>query len=197
MADALEALWADDLAAQAGTIAAHLIEAGSAGDPVRLFRHLVLAGQRSLVSAASEDAVHHLRRAESLGEHGTAGERAEMLFHLAIAERATGSLHGAVDAWGRAIEIYERLGDIAVIATVCTRAAWDLVGGGQMMPAFEVAQRGLAALGDRPSAERGRLLVVAGFCIAAVGRYDEGMGHITEALDLGERLDDTFSPAMP
>jgi hypothetical protein len=47
--------------AQAGTIAAHLIEAGSAANPARLFGYLVLAGSRSLHSAAFEDALGHPR----------------------------------------------------------------------------------------------------------------------------------------
>jgi hypothetical protein len=61
VAEAIERLFGDDLPAQAGTIAAHLIEAGSAADPARLFGYLVLAGSRSLHSAAFEDALRHPR----------------------------------------------------------------------------------------------------------------------------------------
>ncbi len=142
------------------------------------------------MSAASEDAVNQLRKAASLGQHVAPGERAEMLFHLGSAERAAGSLDDAVEAWNRAIEIYEAQADIAAIARVCDRAAWDLLGGGRLTEGYEVAQRGLLALGDRPSVERGRLLGVAGFSIAFAGRYEEGMAHITDALELGERLGD-------
>ena len=190
VADATESLFAGDLAARAGTIAGHLIEAGSAADPARLFRYLVLAGSRSLESAAFEDALRHLRRAVSLSEHVAPTERAEMFFHLGMAERGSGHGDEAVSAWHQAIEIYEEQGDAAGIGRVCPAAAWSFMWGGRFMDAYELAQRGVAALGDRVSSDRGRLLAMSGLCGAIVGDYQEATKGIATALDVAERLGD-------
>jgi len=191
VADAIEALSGDDLAEQAGTIAAHLIEAGSAGDPVRLFDHLVRAGQRPLISAAFEDAVRHLRRAASLAEHVSPSQQADMLFHLGMAERGAGHLDGAVDAWSQAIGISEELGDTATIRRLGPVAAFSLVAGGHLLESYALAQRALAALGDRAADEGGPLLAMSGFCLAFIGDYEAGLEAVTRALDTAERLGDT------
>jgi tetratricopeptide (TPR) repeat protein len=190
VADALEALSADDPAAQAGTIAAHLIEAGPAGDPVRLFRHLVLAGERSVVSAAFEDAVRHLRRAASLAQHVSGQDRADMLFHLGMAERGDGHIDAAVDAWSQAIALYEGLGDTAPIRRLGLAAAFSLAAGGHYLEAYSLGERCLAALGDRAVDEGGTLTAMSGFILAFTGEYEVGLGAVTQALDAAERLGD-------
>lgn len=190
VADATERLFADDLPARAGTIAAHLVEAGSAADPARLFRALVLAGSRSLGAGAFEDALRHLRRAASLTDHAVPTERAEMLFHLGMAERGAGRAEEAVGAWRRAIEIYEAQSDTSALGRMCPVAAYSLISSGRWMDAYEVSQLGLAALGDRVSADRGRLLALSGPCLAGAGQYQEGMDCVVAALGLAERLGD-------
>ena len=192
VAESLENLYGDHLPAHAGTIAAHLVEAGSAADPGRLFRYLVLAGSQSLVSTAFEDALRHLRRAESLSGHASPTEQAEMFFHLGIAERGGGRAEEAIGAWRRAIEIYEEQGDTAAIGRICPLAAWNLVFGGRFRDAYELAQRGLAALGEQASVGRGLLLAIGGFGIAGAGQYREGMNYITEALEVADRLGDAL-----
>ena len=57
----------------------------------KLFRYLVLAGGRALLSAAFGDALRHLRRAAGVGGHDAdPTTHAEMLLHLGLAERAVG-----------------------------------------------------------------------------------------------------------
>jgi class 3 adenylate cyclase/tetratricopeptide (TPR) repeat protein len=192
VAEALERVFSDDLPQQAATIAAHLVEAGSAADPAKLFRYLVLAGSRALVSAAFEDALRHLSRAEALAGHATPADQAEMLLHLGMAERGVGRPEQAVIAWRRAIEIYEAESDTAAIGRLCTAAAWSLVGGGRFLDAHELAELGLAALGDEASADRGPLLAVSGGCVAGSGQYEMGSQRIAEALALADDLDDAF-----
>ncbi|MGH9009845.1 MAG: ATP-binding protein, partial [Acidimicrobiia bacterium] len=193
VADTMERLFTDDLAAQAGTIAAHLLEAGSTADPARLFRYLVLAAQRSLVSAAFRDALRHLRRAASLAEHVAGPERADMLFHLGIAERGDGHPEAAVDAWSRAIDLSEAHGDASTIRRISLLAAFSLGTAGRYPDAYAIAQRGLAALGDRAADEGGPLLAISGFIVAFAGDYEQGMRWITQALDNGERLGDAVA----
>ena len=191
VADALARLSVDDPAAQAGTIAGHLLQAGSAADPRKLFHYLVLAGERSLVSAAFEDAVRHLRRAASLADHVAPGQRADMLFQLGMAERGLAHPEAAVTAWSGAIALWAEQGDTAKISRICPVAAFSLVAGGHYPPAYDLAQQGLAALGDRAGDEGGPLLALSGFVAAIAGGYDDGMQCITQALDSAERLGDS------
>ena len=190
VADAMERLHGDNLPGHAATIAAQLVDAGSAADPARLFRFLVLAGSRSLGSAAFEDGLQHLHRAASLAEHVTPGERAEMQFHLGVAERATGNTDEAIAAWRRSIEIYEAEGDTEAISRIGPLVAWNLVFGGRFKDSHELAERGLAALGEEPSSGRGRLLAIAGAGVAADGQYQAGVRCTAEAAQIGDRLGD-------
>ena len=190
LADALEACAGEDLAIQAGTIAAHLTEAGSIANPLKLFRFLVLAGSQALLSAAFEDALRHLRSAVTLAHDAAPSEHAEMLLHLGLAERATGEADAAVAAWTRAIELHQERGDIGAITQMCAMGAWSLLVGGRFSDALDLAERGLTALGNEVSPAGGRLLVVSGFCQALMGRYDEGMSSITRALRMADELGD-------
>jgi class 3 adenylate cyclase/tetratricopeptide (TPR) repeat protein len=192
VADALESLAGEDLQTQAGTIAAHLIAAGSIADPVRLFRFLVLAGGQALVSAAFEDALRHLRTAAALAQEAVPSEHAEMLLRLGLAERAAGEADAAVAAWTRAIELHQECGDAGAITQMCSMGAWSLLVGGRFMDALDLAERGLTALGSDVSAAGGRLLVVSGFCQALIGRYDEGMSSITRALQMADEVGDVI-----
>jgi DNA-binding SARP family transcriptional activator len=191
VAEAIEHL-AEDPPTEAGTIAAHLIEAGSAADPATLFRYLRLAGNQSLVSTAFEDALRQLHRAESLAEHVDRRALAALLLDLGMAERGLGRFEAAVATWGRCIDIYEALGDTAAIGQVSV-AAWSMVAGGLWTKAHDLAERALSAMGDSAGVERARLLAISGFAVGGAGRYDEGMGRITRALEMAEELGDAVS----
>ena len=190
IADAMERVYAADLAGQAGTISQHLIEAGSAADPAKLAHCLVLAGKRSLESAAFEDALRHLHRAYALIDHMAPEERAEMLFLLGMAERGVGNWGGAIGPLRRAIEVCATLGDIDAVSRSCVVAAYSLAWAARFADGHELAQRSLAILGDRRNADYARLLTTSGFCIASCGQYEQGLGEVGRALAIAEELGD-------
>jgi tetratricopeptide (TPR) repeat protein len=180
LAEAIERLHGDDLAAQAGTSV----------DRTKLFHYLVLAGKRALESAAVEDALRHLRRAAALAEQASESEQAEMFFQLGLAERSAGNWGEAVAPWRRAIEIYQKLGDVEVVGRTCLAAAYSLAWAARFVEAYELAQQGLVALEGRPSGERAQLLALSGAVVALGGHYQPGMQQLAEALALAEERED-------
>ena len=191
VAEALEGMAGEDLDSQAGTIATHLVAAGSIAEPAKLLGYLVRAGRQALLSGAFEDALRHLRTGAALAHDDDPATKAELLLHLGLAERAAGEVDAAVATWNRAIHLHQERGDIGAITQMCALAAWNLTAGGRFMEAFDLAQQGLTALGNEVSGARGQLLVVSGFCLAIIGRYDEGMSYITGALQFAEEIGDT------
>src|SRR4029077_18595955 len=117
--------------------------------------YLVMAGKRALESAAFEDALRHLHRAESLAEHASQADNADMYFQLGMAERSVGRFADTVVPWRRAIEIYDELGDAEAAGRTCVAAAFTLAWAARVGEAHELAQRGLSVLGDLMSADRG------------------------------------------
>jgi len=190
VADAIEQVHAGDLAARAGTIAQHLHEAGSAAEPGRLFGHLLVAGKRALEAAAFEDALRHLRRAEPLAGHGDPGGRAELYLDLGRAERGVGRWEEAVVPWRQAIEILQGLGRAESVGRVCAEAAYSLLWAGRFSEAHDLARHGLAALGERETADRARLQGMHGMIVAFTLDYHAGLADIDRAVTLAERLPD-------
>jgi tetratricopeptide (TPR) repeat protein len=113
-----------------------------------------------------------------------------MLFHLGMAERAGGHLDEAIAAWREAIEIDRRRGDTTAIGQRCPIAVFDLIWAARWMDAYQLAEQALAALGDEIDSDRGRLLAVAGICVAGAGRDGDGVRSIAEALEMADRVGD-------
>ncbi len=188
VADAVERLHAGDRGAHAATVAHHLIEAGASADATRLFSYLVLAGKGALDSAAFEEAQRHLERAAALAGGAEPAERADAFFHLGLAERNAGRWDGAMPAWRTAIEIYEELGDTAAVGRACLVAAFSLGWASRWVEADEMAERGLAALGEEVSPDHARLLAMSAFPLAFAGHREQADQRVTRARSMAEQL---------
>ena len=190
-ADALEEHYGANLDEHAAAIAHHLQLAGAADD--RVFRYLLLAGKWAMDGAASEDALRHYEAAASLESAGAPAERAAMLCDLGLARRNAGHWDTAVHAWRQSLDAFEALGDQEAIGRVCLAAAYTLGWTSRFAEGVEMAERGLAALGDRTSPDRARLLGVAGMTAAYGGDYETSTKLVDEALGLARALkDDTL-----
>ena len=190
VADALERHYAARLDQQAAAIAYHLVEAAHAGDPRRAFGYLVRAARWAMEGAAFEEAVRHYERAVAIGGDVEPGERAELLFELGVARRSTGRNDTAIDAWRQSLDAYEQLGDEEAVGRVCVAASYSLALAIRFADAVEMCERGLAALGDRISADRARLLGTAGVCVGLAGSYQAGADMIDREISLAGELDD-------
>lgn len=190
VADALERHYGARPDAQAAAIAHHLLEAGGAGDSGRAFHYLMRAGRFATASAAYEEALTHYERAADLESAGTPSERAELLFELGNARRSAGRWDTAFEPWLQSADAYERLGDHDAVGRVCLMASYQRAFLGQVQEAVDIGRRGLAAVGDRMTADRGQLLGMTGCTIALDFQYEVGNAMIDEELEIAEQLDD-------
>lgn len=187
VADALEQVLHASLSAHAATIAFHLERAGRWVSQERTIRFLTLAGDRSLEAAAFEEAAQHIREALARIPADDLESRAPLLDRLAMAERSLGHLEVALALWDEAIGVFERAGDTTAVARVSLDAALQVAWWRRGSDITRLVGRGLAALGDEPSATRAGLLAVAGMLASQAGEYERGDELLTEALELARK----------
>jgi tetratricopeptide (TPR) repeat protein len=189
-ADSIERLNAHAVNERAGEIADHLLKAGSFADDRRLVRYLMLAGKTALEAAAFEEARSSFRSALARLADVDAGERADSLGGLAIAERGLEHWEEACARLQEALDIYITLGDRERIAKSCTELTSVFVWAGRIPEAVETAHRGLSYLHDDLSAGRARLLAVLGQAQATAGTWEPADEALCEALKIASRISD-------
>jgi tetratricopeptide (TPR) repeat protein len=190
-AEALERCYVSDLAPHAAAIANHLLEAGPAAEPKRAFRALVMAGRFALEKAAFEEALRHLEQAAERVEAATPEERADLLVLRAGTERSAGHWPEAIPIWHEAVAAYEALGDEEAVGRVGLQAAFNMFWTGDWGASFEMAERALAVLGDRGTADRARLLAHTGAVLhAGEAPFAVGEERLRQGLAIADQLGD-------
>ena len=113
IAEVLEALWQDDLAAHATELATHFAQAEPPRGRQKVAKYALLAGERALAAYAHEDALVHFERglAAKAGQPMDA-ETAALLFGLGRAQGATDQVQQAWESLGHAFDYYAATGDI-------------------------------------------------------------------------------------
>ena len=189
VADAMESTLGRALEDHASDLAHHLTQAGAAAAPSRTFRYLALAGRRAFAASGFEEALRSFERAAAL-DAAEPAERAELLVDLSRAQRSVGQWDVALATSLEAIDAYEALGDALAVGRVSADAAYALAWLARFRDAYEMARRGLPAVAELITPERGYLLAVQGMVAAYVVSYEDGKQAIDEAMDLAERLGD-------
>ncbi len=186
IADVLERNFPED-SAHASDIAEHLLASGLAGP--RTARHLVLAGDRAREGAAYEEALRHYARGAKLLDAG-APEQADLLLKRGTALRGLGRWEEATEAWDRALSILEARGDdeaiVGVSYDLCQQLAWAY----RFPEMAAVAERARAAIGDRDSPERPRIMGMVGVALALTGQPESADEHAAEARRLADASSD-------
>ena len=190
VAEAIERVHARDLDARASDLAHHLYQAGAAADPEKTVHYLVLSGDRAMEGAAFEDALRSYERAASLQPEENARPRAELLFKLGFAQRSLGRTEESLASWRSALDIYAGLDDRDATARACWDISYQLGWAGRAAEGMEFVQRGLLALGDARTAERGYLLASAGTFVGYLGDREGGVSMNDEALAIAQELGD-------
>jgi tetratricopeptide (TPR) repeat protein len=177
---------------RAAEIADHLQRAGAGADPATTASYLLLAGRRSLESAAYEDAAARLRRALALVPETDRARRAEILADLGYAARGMAGLEEALQSWSDALELLDGApeADVALVGKVCRALGRNLDNTGRLDDAFSVVQRGLRMVGDRSGAERSRLLSAMAYTLGLRGDHTEAEARLEEAAAIADALDD-------
>jgi DNA-binding SARP family transcriptional activator len=189
VADALEMTLGRTLEEHASDIAHHLVEAGAAAAPIRTLRYLVLAGRRALAASGFEDALRYFEQAVAL-DAGDTAERADLLVDLSRAQRSVGRWDVALATSLDAIETFEELDDTLAVGRVCADAAYGLAWLARFGDAYEMARRGLRAVTDLATPERGYLLAVFGMVSAYSVSYEDGRAAIDAAAAVADRVGD-------
>ena len=190
VAEAMERLYARTLEEHAADLAHHLYQAGSAADPEKTVRYLALAGDQAIEAAAFEDALRHYDDALSLQPADDQRGRADLLYRRGLALRSLGRWEEALGDWREALAAFEGLGEAEGVGRICDEMCRQLNWAAHYAESLETAQRGLATLGERVSAERCRLLAHAGLILSLAGNHTEGDQMITQALVQTRELGD-------
>jgi tetratricopeptide (TPR) repeat protein len=192
-AEALERAHAASLTEHAAAIAHHLLEAGAAADPKRTFHYLAMAGESAMAAAAYEDALRHFENASPTKHLAGPREAADCLYGLGRAQRSLGRWDEAMDSFREALDAYAALGDTDREGQLCWQLAWQLNYQARWGEAIEIAQRGLASLGDVESPARAALLGLVGFVLGFTGQYEAGRETIDAALAVAEKVGDRLA----
>ncbi len=190
VADAMEDVYTATLPEHSAEIAYHLGEAGRRADPTRTCRFLVMAGERAIEAAAYEEGARYFDRALALLPAGEPAARAPLIEKLGLAERSSGPPGAAIATWREAIDAYDAAGDRQAIARLCLDAGVQVARWLRRRESVELAERGLAALGDEPSPVRAGLIALAGIAAGDAGRYEQADERLTEALEMARGFDD-------
>jgi tetratricopeptide (TPR) repeat protein len=200
IADALEAIHADDLEAHAADLAFHLAHGRAGGQDRRLVRYLRMAGDRAMGTAAYAEAVEDFAQAVSLLERQPgAGEEdrgilAEPVERLAMALRSQGRWDEALKVMDEALRLYESLGRADALGRLCGAMSYQLGWAAKweeaVAVAVAVASRGLAALGGLPNPDRARRLAAAAWVSGLAGDYAGATGMFAGARELATQLGD-------
>jgi len=190
VAEAMEGVYARALEEHVADLAHHLYQAGSAADAQKTAHYLALAGERALEAAAFEDALRLYETAVSLQPADDRRGRADLLYKRGLVRRSLGRWDEALADWREALAAYEEVGDIEAVGRMCYAMALQLTWGARWEEALEISRRGLAALGERVSADRCRLLARAGLTLSMAGYHTAGDGMIAQAVAMAEQLGD-------
>ena len=190
VAEAIERVHARDLDAKTADLAHHLYQAGAAADPEKTVQYLVRSGDRAMEGAAFEDALRAYERASSIQPLDDSRARAELLFKLGFALRSLGRTDESLALWRAALDLYAALDDPDATARACWDISYQLGWAGRPAEGIEFVQRGLIALGDSRTSERGYLLASAGTFVGFLGDYDGGMAMNDEAIAIARELGD-------
>jgi class 3 adenylate cyclase/tetratricopeptide (TPR) repeat protein len=187
-AAALEETYPDDLEAHAADLAHHLSRSGPGTDPARLVRFLRIAGDRAMQAAAFEGALAHYEDALALLPEEDAAARADLLERQAMALRSVGRWDEALRAMDGALGLYEALGRSEAVGGLCWAMVYQLAWAARFEEAIALAQRGLAALGDLPNADRARLASAAAWVLGLAGDHDAAAAMFASARELASAL---------
>lgn len=186
VAAALERAFPGQLDERAADLAHHLLQAREEVEPERLANALLLAGIRALDAAAFPEALRAFEQGVDLDVNEEL--RANLWYRLGQARRSLGLWEGAVEAWERALELYEGLGHVDAVGRLCAGIAQQMAWGARWPEAVGIAMRGLAALEGRPGPERCALLAIAGAVFSLAGDHDGGDRMMSEAMELAEGI---------
>jgi tetratricopeptide (TPR) repeat protein len=171
-------------------LAYHFDQAGPIVDQHKSLHYTIQAGERAFEAAAFEDALAHFERALALQDVADDAALARLFEDLGFARRSVGEIDEAVVTWGRALDMYERLGETESLGRLVVEATNQLSWLARFDESVVLARRGMAMLANTDSPNRSRLLAQAGMALSLVGNHDAAAEMLHEALQIANQHDD-------
>ncbi|MBI4410313.1 MAG: AAA family ATPase, partial [Gemmatimonadetes bacterium] len=194
VAEALEALYGDEVMDHADQLAFHYARADARNLAPKALKYLVAAGRRALARHANREAANYLSAALEHVERGTeldAELAGTLAADLARARQRLGEYAAAIALWERARSEAERTGDPRRLAAIERRLGLAYYWSGHHPEALRHYDAGLAAARAAADDEvRVKLQLARGNCLQELGRPEEAKQEIQAALSLAERLGD-------
>jgi tetratricopeptide (TPR) repeat protein len=169
-------------------IARHLYDAGPLADAGRTRRLLIEAGRLALAAAAADEAMENYDKALELDADLSEDERARILYQRGLAWRGLNRWDDAARDWLEALPAFERLDDGETVARICWDLAYWHSWANRMQEAEKLCNRGLAAVSEEPSVERGQLLAAFAMCAGERTVYRTWETYIEQAIAMAEEL---------
>jgi tetratricopeptide (TPR) repeat protein len=188
VAEALEKVYAGHLDERAAELAYHFKKAGVSANVEKTRHYLQLAGDNAYRVGAATEAVAFYEEALSLDMSEQV--HAEIRYRRGLSFCVIGRFNEALDEWRKALSLYEKLNESELVGDICSEITRRLLWGSRLTEAFEIANRGLAALGDSVNASRCLLLAASGHVLGylpALG-YDLPNGMFEQAIEMAETL---------
>lgn len=211
VAESLEALFADDIDAHLGELAAHYM-ASMGGEADKAIDYSIRAGKRAMELVAWEEAAAYFQQAlEAMPESGDEERRCRVLLELGQALSNAGQHEPCAGTYRRAAESARRIGAAELLGYAATGFNWaaGAILGDTSLPAqrLKLLDEALTAVGTQDSAIRALLLSAragAAHAMAAgndpvraagwgafLGTKDPAVvAQVHEAVSMAERLND-------
>ena len=191
VAEAMERVHGKRVDRHVADVAHHLYQAGAAADVDKTVRFMSLACDQALEAGAFDEALRLVERALPVADDHHERHIADLQSRRGRALRSLGRGPEAVEEWGKALTIYERLGVSRAIAHVASDAAWVLGWQGQMQTAQELAHRALESVGESDDTARCWLLALeATWSAGSAGDYRVTRDLLAEAEQFAAKADD-------
>ena len=191
----LQEVWGEEAPELAEVLAAHFLDAAAAdpdaSDAPRIrasaCETLADAGERALSLALGAEAMRAFDRAAELAEDDEM--RARLLDQAGRAAQQSADYPGAEDRLGRAVELFEALGDTVSAARSMQALAWVLQAVDRLDEAVAQDRKAIAGLSEG-TAEQAAALSWLGAHLAFLGGFDEALAATEAALMIAEPAQD-------
>ncbi|MBS1854073.1 MAG: protein kinase [Acidobacteria bacterium] len=186
IAAAIEKVYAAGLERHTPALAHHLFQSGPAADAARTVEYLTRAAGQASAAAAHEDALIHIENALTLVDDSDWSRAGDLQVRRAVALRSLMRHTEAVDAYERALALFDRGGDAlrygATSIPLGYIHGWAL----NVTVARGILKRALDRLGDGPSPVRRPILNLSAACASVAGDMDTALSELAAANRLGE-----------
>jgi tetratricopeptide (TPR) repeat protein/tRNA A-37 threonylcarbamoyl transferase component Bud32 len=192
IAEAMERVYQSSLDVHAPALAHHLYQSGAAADPEKTTKYLLLAANQARKAAGHEEALAHLDNALSLWEGESSVRIAELHAERATALNSLGRIDAAVEAYERAIALYDAAGDVAKAAEISLPLGFVHFWNAHHEQGLAVTHRALDRLGEHNPTLRCKLLLLQASISTPSGDISGGLPILEQA----KSLESTLAPGV-